>query len=622
MKGDNKGSVRMEKPCRKKRHKPSRSYSVISCLAWALKKQWQIDRRYLFFIFAVVPMRVIMPLVGAWFPRTLIDAVGVGKDFLTLSKIAAFFVVLLALLEMLEYFFQTRIQARRYYPTVEVQAEMDYRHDYYNDYENHEKQKYREIFGYAQRDSRKGECSLEFVWYDVSEFFIHSLGIITYASLLFACNPLLLAVVVITSLVSYCTIRMEPAYYEKHKAQWEKEERKKNYLTGLSEDFSAAKDIRLYAMEGWLEKMMKDYQAYIYLWKKRCKARGLWASLLAGGMTFIQDGAAYLVLLGILFRGGMSVGDFVFYFGLVGSIAVFLQGLVKNVARLVQRADKIAYYRDFYDYPDRNNHGEGCPLPAAPVRIELRNVWYRYDGADEDTLKGIDLTIEAGESLALVGLNGAGKTTLVKLICGLYSPTKGEILVGGRRIGEYNIEEYYSLISVVFQEVKAVAFTIFEFVASADLKRTSAREDAVRAMKSAGIYEKVESLSNGMDTHLMKGIYDDGVDFSGGEMQKLVLARAIYKDGKLLVLDEPTAALDPIAENRLYLQYRALTKGKTSVYISHRFASTRFCDRIVLLEQGRIVESGSHEELMGLGGRYAELFQIQGKYYQEGAVNG
>ncbi len=202
----------------------------------------------------------------------------------------------------------------------------------------------------------------------------------------------------------------------------------------------------------------------------------------------------------------------------------------------------------------------------------------------------------------------------------MYAPQRGEILVGGRRLEEYNIEEYYSLLSVVFQEIRTLAFTVFEFVASADLSRPAAREDAVLAMRKADIYEKVMSLPNGMDTHLMKGIYDDGVDFSGGELQKLVLARAIYKDGSLLILDEPTAALDPIAENNLYMKYQELTEGKTSVYISHRFASTRFCDRIVLLEDGVIRESGSHDELMRQGGRYAQMFEVQSKYYRNEAV--
>ena len=183
------------------------------------------------------------------------------------------------------------------------------------------------------------------------------------------------------------------------------------------------------------------------------------------------------------------------------------------------------------------------------------------------------------------------------------------------------VEAYYSMISAVFQEIKTAAFTVFEFVASVDMERETAREDAIVAMKAAGIWEKIASLSNGMDTHLQKGIYDDGVDFSGGELQKLVLARAIYKDGSILILDEPTAALDPIAENNLYLKYRELTKGKTSIYISHRFASTRFCDRIVLLGDGVIQESGSHAELMAQNGQYAYMFGVQSKYYKEDEIH-
>ena len=385
----------------------------------------------------------------------------------------------------------------------------------------------------------------------------------------------------------------------------------------MSGNFSLAKDIKLYGLEGWLDRMMRDYQAYILMWNRRCSLREFWAALLAGVMTLVQNGASYFVLIGTLMSGAITVGEFVFYFNLLLGLGGFFQSIIGDVAKLNTRAEKIGYYRSFYDYPNRFNHGKGCELPAEAVSIELRDVWYRYDGAEDDILKGISLCIKEREKLALVGMNGAGKTTLIKLICGMLTPTKGEILVGGRRIQEYNIEEYYSLISAVFQDITPVAFTLFEFVASADLERAGAREAAVAAMKAAGIYDKVESLPNGMDTHLVKGVYDDGVDLSGGEMQKLVLARAIYKNGGILVLDEPTAALDPIAENKLYLQYRELTREKTSIYISHRFASTRFCDRIVLLENGVIKEEGSHEELMERKGRYAYMFGVQSQYYKE-----
>ena len=598
-----------------------KKYSKLGSLIWAMKKLARLDASFVFFIFAVVPVAVAIPLFASLFSKTVIDEIGAGKSFEELAVTVTVFVVGLFLLTVLQQFIETKCKGRRYYPTTVYQDEMDRFESYEMDFEGSEKQTFKEISGYAWSDAWQGNCSMEYLWEDVSGALKNLLGIVTFASFLVALNPVIFLVTAVTSALTYLTTSWQPKYFEKHKKEWEKEERKKAYLQNLSDDFSNAKDIKLYGMEGWINKMMRDYQAYLLMWNKRCSLRGFWASALAGVMTFVQNGVVYFVLIGMLLDGKISVGDFVFFFGLAGSIAGYLQGVITDIAKLGVRADKIAYYRDFYGYENHFNHGEGCTLPKGAVKIELKDVWYKYEGAEDYTLKGVNLTIGAGESLALVGINGAGKTTLVKLICGMYVPTKGEILVNGRPIADYNIEEYYLMISAVFQEIRAVAFTIFEFVASSDMERKNAKEDAVAAMKAAGIWEKIESLPNGMDTHLQKGVYEDGVDLSGGELQKLVLARAIYKDGSILILDEPTAALDPIAENNLYLKYRELTKGKTSVYISHRFASTRFCDRIVLLGDGVVQESGSHEELMEQNGQYAYMFGVQSKYYKEGEVN-
>ena len=606
---------------KKQKKNEKKKYSKLSNLVWAMKKLARLDIRFVFFIFATVPVAVISPLVKSLFSKKLIDAIGSGKNFQTLGISVVMFVGMIFALELLQKYIYSRCKARWYYPTTIYQNEMNRFQNYETDFENTQKQDFMELYGYAWSDSCQGNCAMECLWEDFSNALINLLGIATFTSFLLVVNPVVFVVICVTSILAYVTTSWQPKYFEKHKKEWEKEERKKNYLHGLSDDFSNAKDIKLYGMEHWLDKMMRDYQAYLLLWNKRCSLRGFFASVLAGLMSFIQNGVVYVVLIGMLLAGEISVGDFVFFFGLAGGIAGYLQGIVTDVAKLGVRADKIAYYRDFFGYESHFNKGVGCALPEGPVKIELKDVWYQYDGAEEYTLKGVNLTIEGSESLALVGVNGAGKTTLIKLICGMYTPTKGEILVNGKRISDYNVEEYYSMISAVFQEIKTAAFTMFEFVASVDMERETAREDAVAAMKAAGIWEKIASLSNGMDTHLQKGIYDDGVDLSGGELQKLVLARAIYKDGSILILDEPTAALDPIAENNLYLKYRELTKGRTSIYISHRFASTRFCDRIVLLGDGVIQESGSHEELMAQNGQYAYMFGVQSKYYKEGEIH-
>ena len=219
------------------------------------------------------------------------------------------------------------------------------------------------------------------------------------------------------------------------------------------------------------------------------------------------------------------------------------------------------------------------------------------------------------EKLALIGLNGAGKTTLVKLICGFYTPTEGEILLNGRNIEEFDREQYYSLVSVLFQDYTILPAKLKENIASRraeDIDEKKLQE----ALQKAGFQERYDRLPEKGDSLLVREIHENAVDFSGGEKQRLLFARALYKQAPLLILDEPTAALDPIAENEIYLKYSETTVGKTSVYISHRLSSTKFCDRIVLLENGNIVESGTHDTLMAQGGKYAELYEMQSKYYK------
>ena len=604
-----------------KKQKEKRRYTTIGSFVWALKRMWKLDPRFLFYVFAAIPFAIVAPLLSSYFTKLLLDALGGGAGISKLLAIIVGFTVAQILLDVLMQTSNALCGSRRYYATGVVQTEMDVWQTNSTDYENLERQDYKKTAEYAHNDASWGNCALEFFWQEIMNLLISLLGIGTYASLLGMLNPLLFIIVAAVSIVSYFTTRWQPEYYEKHKQEFEKEQRKLGYLEGLSEDFAAAKDIKLYGMGPWIDKMARDYQSYILMWEKRCGLRGLLASIVSAMMSLIQNGAAYIFLIGSLIESRITVGDFVFYFNIVGRISGFLQGVIRGVAKLKNRAEHIDYYRDLFAYPNKLNYGEGCDLPQGAVKIELIDVWYKYDGAEDYTLKGVNLTIEKGENLALVGLNGAGKTTLIKLICGFYLPTKGEILVGGRHITDYNINEYFSIISAVFQEIRPCAFTMFEFVASSDLERATARDDAMTAMKRAGIWDKISSLENGIDTHLMKGIWDDGVDLSGGEMQKLMLARAIYKHSGILILDEPTAALDPIAENNLYLQYRELTRRKTSIYISHRFASTRFCDRVVLLENGVVAESGTHDELMSQNGRYAHMFNVQAKYYKEGELS-
>jgi ABC-type bacteriocin/lantibiotic exporter with double-glycine peptidase domain len=262
--------------------------------------------------------------------------------------------------------------------------------------------------------------------------------------------------------------------------------------------------------------------------------------------------------------------------------------------------------------------GVGIPLPSVeklPPSIKLKNISYTYPNAEKPTLRDINICIEAGQKVAIVGANGAGKTTLIKLISGMYIPTEGEVKLSGKSACEYNRDEYYTLFSAVFQDIYLLASSISENISQTAPEHTD-KERITHCLELSGLVTKTNSLPNKESTMLVRSVHPDAIELSGGERQKLAMARALYKDAPVLILDEPTAALDPLAENEVYQKYAELTKGKTSIFISHRLASTRFCDRILLLDGNVVADEGSHDELMAIGGIYANMFSIQASYYQ------
>jgi ATP-binding cassette subfamily B protein len=277
----------------------------------------------------------------------------------------------------------------------------------------------------------------------------------------------------------------------------------------------------------------------------------------------------------------------------------------------------ITNIREFLEYEEIFLFEDGDSIEQSEkYEIELKNVSYSYPNMDRPCIDHLNLKIKAEEKIAIVGLNGAGKTTLVKLICGFIEPDSGEILLNGKNIKEFNRREYYKIFSAVFQKHSILAASI-----SANIAQSLTEIDLEKVemcLEKSGLYEKVERLSEKCNTHIGKEVYDDAIDLSGGEMQKLLLARSLYKEASIFVLDEPTAALDPIAESEIYNKYNDLTWKKTAIFISHRLASTRFCDKIIFIEQGKIMEEGKHDELLEQRGKYYELFHIQSKYYQKG----
>lgn len=596
-----------------------KKYSVISNIYYALRNIWKWDKAFYLFFISSIPLAVLLPLAATYFPKVLIDSVESQQSIQVVITIIGVYFGVLFIVKLFNDLCKSKLQMRQYNLSCLYQHAISEKH-MRTDYANTDHPEAITKYQYAMSDACSGQCAPEFIWRSLLGLFISLLGIFTYGSVIATVSPWILLLLFLSAFITYLVSRWQRNYIEKNKDHWVTIDRKIGYLQGFSERFDHAKDIRIYGMFDWLSDMLTGFQKERFGWAKKVSARTLGGTCINAILMLIQNGVAYAILIVMVFNNEIGAGDFVFYFGAITGFSAWLNGIGNMVNDITHKSIKIGYYREYFEIEEKYNHGEGCPMPTEqelPVDIELNNVSFKYASADGEkyALKNVDLKIGKGEKLAIVGANGAGKTTLVKLMCGFYYPSEGEIKLNGHAIADYNIEDYYSLFSAVFQDIYLLPVTIAEFVSSSE--KEIDRDRVMDVIRQAGLADKINSLPNGIDSRLMKGVFDDSIEMSGGEKQKLMLARALYKDAPMIVLDEPTAALDPIAENELYLKYNELTANKTSVYISHRLASTRFCDRIVYLENGEIVESGSHDELMKLGGQYAHMFELQSHYYKE-----
>ncbi len=479
-------------------------------------------------------------------------------------------------------------------------------------------------------------------------------GLIAYCAILGTLHPMILAFLGLLFLAElWWGIRIEERK-QGYKEERARADRRLNYIAYGCKGMREAKDIRIFSMGG----MLREITGEVIRDKTAVETKVLRWQFLRMGMTalliFVRNGLAYLLLIWRYLEGGMTIGDFALYFGAITGIGMWLTRLSEAVSGFWEAEN---YVRDFYGFlklpEDRYVLGNGSLVVSADdgsqgndistdrggldrdtsmeegpyetgraVSFQWENVSFSYrkweDGEERETpvFRNLNLSIRPGERLGLVGRNGAGKTTLIKLLCGMLEPDQGRILMDGRDIRTIPREGLYGGFSVVFQHSRILPVSIAQNV-MLDLREHEDKDAMWRALREAGLEEKVKSLQAGEETCLVAQISQEGTNLSGGQEQRLLLARALYKDAPVLLLDEPTAALDPIAESEIYEKYGELTAGKTSVFVSHRLASTRFCDRILYLEDGQIAECGSHQELMEKNGKYADMFRVQSRYYSQ-----
>lgn len=392
--------------------------------------------------------------------------------------------------------------------------------------------------------------------------------------------------------------------------------RQVNYMSRVTQDFDYAKDVRLFDMSGFL--LDKQRQVFAQREERTDHHLDLWYrhTVVTQVLYLIGKALIYAALFYAVLKKGMSIGNFTMYLALAVAFSESLQQFLHRFGDYGRASLEVDDFRSFMEL-DLEEGTDTIPIPQAEeYTIEFHDVSYRYLKAEKDAVSHLNLILHPGEKLAVVGLNGAGKTTMIKLLLRLYDPTQGYVTLNGTDIRRFKREEYYRLFSPVFQDVEIFAFPMAENVSMKTPEDTD-RKRAEDVAFEAGLQEKVLSLRKGIDTELLKIVDEEGVDLSGGEKQKLALARALYKAAPVVVLDEPTSALDALAEQQLYERFDHMIGKKAAVYISHRLASTRFCDRVAMFKDGAVVECGSHEELMAKGGEYARMFEVQAQYYQE-----
>lgn len=327
----------------------------------------------------------------------------------------------------------------------------------------------------------------------------------------------------------------------------------------------------------------------------------------------------YLLVCYYCALGAFSVGSVIKYTGYLGRFMDDISTFFDTLFRSFEENEQfLKLYLEYFDIPNDMYQGSLAVEKRSDKKydIEFRDVSFQYAGSEDYALKHINLSFNVGERIAVVGMNGSGKTTFIKLMCRLYDPTEGEIYMNDFDIRKYDYRQYLNLFSVVFQDYSLLALPLGNNVSSAE---TWDAKKAERCLREVGFGERYESMEKGLETSIYKNFDDEGVNVSGGEAQKIALARALYKDAPFIILDEPTAALDPIAEAEIYAKFDAIVGDKTAIYISHRLSSCRFCDKIAVFDKGEIVQLGSHEELLAdKSGKYYELWTAQAQYYETG----
>lgn len=609
------------------KEKSKKSYNVFAVIKRMMKHMWEQDRAQYGRIAVYTIIGALYPFLAVFLPKLAIGILEQGGEYAIRNLLIAmggYFVVAGSIVTVVRYL-TTYISTRNMRIRIMYLGQLSGRLQTM-DYCHHENAGFFEEYQKGMNAGNNNANGIEGLYNKMTTIGASFLTLVGMVIMAGALSPVLLLSLVVHVAVILWTSKRTHDYEYSKKEETSKAWRRIGYYERTTLDFSYGKDIRIFNLRN---RIMDNYQAEINAMVKLfagIKNREFLLSLCGIVTLLISNVLTYGILVQQVVNG-MPVSSFTMYTAMVVSLMSLMLEFGKDLAFIWNEGE---YVNDFYRLLDAPLVVEGDKTAAEvlctttmesgetqgnTLEIVFDHVTFRYPGTEKNIFTDLNFIIHSGERLAIVGVNGAGKSTLVKLMTGLFAPTEGHIYINGVDITALQKSELYRLYSAVFQEVNVLAFTIRENVACSSENVDDERVKT--ALEKVGLWNKVENFENGLDQMMLKVIDENGTDFSGGERQKLSIARGLYKDAAMVIMDEPTAALDALAEAEIYENFSSLVEGKTAVYISHRLASTRFCDKIALFDADGLAEYGNHEELMEQKGKYYEMFMIQGKYYQE-----
>lgn len=561
-------------------------------------------------------VNTISPFVMVIFPKFILDEVFGGRD---ISKII-FYISLMSALTIIFGLLNAVLTNKLHFLSMQIKSRLRMEMSKKVTLIDYWMLEDANILNIKQQATNFLESDVDIAIYTLPSLAASILSCIGYVFIISTFNILVVVIMLLVILLnSIIQSRIEKYAYE-YRTEMAPTERKIAYFIMNVPSQKFAKDIRLYNLSQWLYEKYKAQlnttdNAYKKVFDKRT-----FGSVLTTSTNVFQTILIYVWLIYGVINKGLTVGDFTMYLSAITNFSTSVTGVFSSWVKISQIRYGLDDYITFMNLPDselvvNDNADSTNVIDTNNISIEFKDVWFKYPNKDDYAIKNLSIKINSLEKISIVGENGAGKTTFIKLLTRLYTPTQGEIFINGVDINSININEYRKLFSVVFQDFTIFAFSIKENIALADTDSKEANDKVHSAIKDIHFDNKISNLKNSIDTYIETTFDASGIQLSGGESQKLAIARAIYKDAPIVILDEPTAALDPRAEYEIYSDFSQMVEGKMSFFISHRLSSSRFCDKVIVFKKGEIIEYGSHFDLIEKNGLYSELYNMQSQFY-------